>query len=217
MTASYSLSRATSNSASNFTFSVTAGTRGLGSGPAQLKDNRAYATGNFAHLNADLSHIQMLPWDFQVAVRFYGASCRSALGPDRAVCGRWPDVRAGLSPIGSDRRRWRIGMDGVAQPNADRQLHSRLAIFRLRRIGNSVDPRSAGGPTGGISACQHRLRHALPNIRPPVRGMWTWRSRCWTDLRRRRSRQLPVSAQARTCENDYCSCPACDLVMRPSW
>jgi hemolysin activation/secretion protein len=109
VTASYSLSRATSDSTSNFTFSVTAGTRGLGSGPAQFEDNRAYATGNFAHLNADLSHMQTLPWDFQVAVHFTAQVADQPLVPTEQF------AAGGLTSVRGYLQSEAIGDDGVSE------------------------------------------------------------------------------------------------------
>lgn len=70
VTLSYNLSRTSGWSTSEISLSVTAGTRGLGSRPAQFEDNRAFATGNFVHLNLDLSDTADLGEGFQGVVHF---------------------------------------------------------------------------------------------------------------------------------------------------
>jgi hemolysin activation/secretion protein len=65
VTASYNLSRSAADSTTDASLSVTAGTRGLGSPPNQISDNRSFATGNFVHLNFDLSYTENLVADVQ--------------------------------------------------------------------------------------------------------------------------------------------------------
>jgi hemolysin activation/secretion protein len=109
VTASYNVARATSDSTSNFTVSATAGVRGLGSDSAQFEDNRAYATGNFAHLNVDLSHMQALPWDFQIALHFAAQIADQPLVPTEQF------AAGGLTSVRGYLQSEAIGDDGVSE------------------------------------------------------------------------------------------------------
>lgn len=64
---SYSVSRASNRASLSGTATIMLGLRGLGSGVAEFFNNRAFARGNFAKFNLDLSYVRSLPWDLQLS------------------------------------------------------------------------------------------------------------------------------------------------------
>jgi hemolysin activation/secretion protein len=77
----YQLSSASKTSATDLSFGLTAGLRGLGTSPLEFVQTRAYATANFLHLNFDATQTEVLDDDFRAVFRFAGQLSDQPLVP----------------------------------------------------------------------------------------------------------------------------------------
>jgi hemolysin activation/secretion protein len=91
--------------------SLVLGTRGLGSTPAAFQNNRAFATGNFIHLNEDITYTQHLPYDTLGVFRFAGQLAdQPLLSSEQFAAGGLTSVRGYLQSEA-------IGDDGLLESN----------------------------------------------------------------------------------------------------
>jgi hemolysin activation/secretion protein len=109
VTASYTLSRATSESTSDVSLSLTVGTRGLGSQPAEVENNRAFATANFVHVNLESNDTEELGANFQLAAHFLGQVADQPLVPTEQF------AAGGLTSVRGYLQSEAVGDDGILE------------------------------------------------------------------------------------------------------
>jgi hemolysin activation/secretion protein len=81
LVATYDVSRASKESATDISIGVTVGIRGSGTSPLEYEQTRAFATGNFVHVNLDATQTQSLGDDFQAVFHFAGQGSDQPLVP----------------------------------------------------------------------------------------------------------------------------------------
>jgi hemolysin activation/secretion protein len=111
VTAAYNLNWGTPNVEVASQTSIVLGTRGLGSPPAEFENNRAFATGNFIHLNEDITYTQHLPFDTIGVFHFAGQLAdQPLLSSEQFAAGGLTSVRGYLQSEA-------IGDDGILESN----------------------------------------------------------------------------------------------------
>jgi hemolysin activation/secretion protein len=111
ITAAYNLNWITSDAEVASQSSIVLGTRGLGSSPAEFENNRAFATGNFVHLNEDITYTQHLPFDTLGIFHFAGQLAdQPLLSSEQFAAGGLTSVRGYLQSEA-------IGDDGILESN----------------------------------------------------------------------------------------------------
>ena len=111
VTATYNLNWVTPDVTILSQTSATLGIRGVGSTPAEFENNRAFATGNFIHLNEDITYTQHLPFDTLGVFHFAGQLADQAqLSSEQFAAGGLTSVRGYLQSEA-------IGDDGLLESN----------------------------------------------------------------------------------------------------
>jgi hemolysin activation/secretion protein len=127
---SYSVSRTTPDSSVDGTISATFGVRGLGSTPREFELARAFATGNFVHLNLDYSVMQSFWRDIQAAVHFTGQLTDQPLVPTEQF------AAGGLTSVRGYLQSEAIGDDGLG---ASVEIRSPSAAPYVPYVGSYID------------------------------------------------------------------------------
>lgn len=105
VTATYNLNWVTPETEVTSQTSVALGMRGIGSTPREIENNRAFATGNFIHLNEDITYTQHLPFDTLGVFHFAGQLAdQPLLSSEQFAAGGLTSVRGYLQSeaIGDD-------------------------------------------------------------------------------------------------------------------
>jgi len=111
VTATYNLNWVTPDVSVLSQTSAELGVRGLGSSPAEYENNRAFATGNFVHLNEDITYTQHLPFDTLGIFHFAGQLAdQPLLSSEQFAAGGLTSVRGYLQSEA-------IGDDGLLESN----------------------------------------------------------------------------------------------------
>jgi hemolysin activation/secretion protein len=111
LTATYNLNWVTPDATVLSQSSVELGLRGLGSSPSDIENNRAFATGNFIHLNEDVTYTQHLPFDTLGVFHFAGQLAdQPLLSSEQFAAGGLTSVRGYLQSEA-------IGDDGLLESN----------------------------------------------------------------------------------------------------
>jgi hemolysin activation/secretion protein len=111
VTATYNLNWVTPDASVLSQTSAVLGVRGLGSSPTDYENNRAFATGNFIHLNEDITYTQHLPFDALGVFHFAGQLAdQPLLSSEQFAAGGLTSVRGYLQSEA-------IGDDGLLESN----------------------------------------------------------------------------------------------------
>ena len=130
LSVSYSISRTAPDWNMDGTISATFGTRGIGSTPSQFQNERAFAGGNFVHLNVDYSAMQSLWYDMQAAVHFSGQIADQPLVPTEQF------AAGGLTSVRGYLQSEAIGDDGL---DTTVELRSPSVASYVPYVGSSID------------------------------------------------------------------------------
>ena len=111
LTAVYNLQWLTTDVEVSSSTTLVVGTRGLGSPPAEIENNRAFARANFMHLGTDITYTQHLPWQSLAVFRLAGQIAdQPLLSSEQFAAGGLTSVRGYLQSEA-------IGDDGILESN----------------------------------------------------------------------------------------------------
>jgi hemolysin activation/secretion protein len=134
LTATYNLNWLTPDVELTSSTSLVLGTRGLGSPPAEVENNRAFARANFVHLGTDVTLTQHLPFETLWVLRFAGQlTSEPLLSSEQFAAGGLTSVRGYLqSEV--------VGDDGVLATNEFRSPSFAPFVDSVSRDWLDFDP-----------------------------------------------------------------------------
>jgi hemolysin activation/secretion protein len=132
VTAVYNLNWVTPDAEVTTSTTLVLGTRGLGSSPAEFENNRAFATGDFVHLGADVAYTQHLPFETLGVLRFAGQIA------DQPLVSSEQFAAGGLTSVRGYLQSEAIGDDGLLESNEIRSPS--FAHFVDSELGDWITP-----------------------------------------------------------------------------